>query len=192
MLPQHQKNLQRFLIPAFEKTSFKDDAMFRIILAVLLIAACYKWGDWKNWKEYYPTCLYYIIGDFSYNILFHDHLLWEYGKLYTHTFSDYFDAFFVAPPTIILFLTHFPVKPIIKLLYTLCWVCVYTFIEYLSRTFGYIKYDYGWNIIWSFGVFCVLFPLLRLHYKKPLLAWPISLGFALLTLYIFHVPLSSV
>jgi hypothetical protein len=119
-------------------------------------------------------------------------MLWEYRKLFTHTFSDYFDAFFVAPFTIILFLSRFPVKLVHQVLYTFCWACLYTLIEYLSNVCGFIAYDNGWNILWSFGVFGLMFPLLWLHYKKPLLAWPISLGLALATLAMFGVSLDSI
>jgi len=166
--------------------------MYRVILAVFVIFACYKWGDWKNWKEYYPTCLYYIVGDLSYNILFHENMLWEYRKLFTHTFSDYFDAFFIAPFTVILFLSHLPAKFINKVLYTLLWACLYTFIEYVSSLSGFIAYDNGWNIFWSFSVFGFIFPMLWLHHKNPLLVWPISLGLAWAILIIFEVPLSSI
>ncbi len=166
--------------------------MFRIILVMIIIPACYKWGNWRNWKEYYPTMLYYIIGDLSYNVLFHDKMLWEFRKMISHTFSDYFDAFFIAPFAIIIFLTHFPVKLSKTLLYTFFWACLFTLVEFLSYVLGYIIYANGWNIFWSFGIYYFLFLLLRVHYHKPLLTWPISLGLAVATLVIFKVPLTSI
>lgn len=32
------------------------------LLACLFILVCYKWGDWRNWKTYYPTILFLIAG----------------------------------------------------------------------------------------------------------------------------------
>lgn len=118
-------------------------------------------------------------------------MLWEYRKLVSHTFGDYFNAFFIAP-FVILYLSHFPVKSIYKAPYVLCWACACTLYEYFSNILGFIIYDNGWNIFWSFGFYCFVFPMIRLHYKKPLIAWPLSFGFALAMLIIFKVPLNSI
>ena len=166
--------------------------MYRIILSILSVLACLKWGKWKNWKEYYPTILYYIIGDLSYNILFYNKSLWEYSKLINHTFSIFFNAFFIAPSIIILFLTYLPGKLINNVWYILCWSCLMTFIEYLSSILGFIIYYNGWSIFWSLGFYCIGFSMLELHYKKPLPTWIISLGFAMIMLFVFHVQLDTI
>lgn len=57
--------------------------MYRIIIISLFLLACWKWGNWRNWKEYYPTILYFIIGDLSYKVLFYNKTLWEYRDLLT-------------------------------------------------------------------------------------------------------------
>jgi len=33
------------------------------VYGFLYLFAAWKWGDWKNWREYYPTILFFIIGD---------------------------------------------------------------------------------------------------------------------------------
>lgn len=43
--------------------------MFRIILVLVFVIIAWKWGDWKNWKLYYPTILFMILGDFVYIFL---------------------------------------------------------------------------------------------------------------------------
>ena len=84
--------------------------MITIGLIILLAAACYKWGAWRRWRKFYPTILYVIIGDLSYNFVFHDHTLWLYDSLFNHTTLDILAAFLMFPSIVILFLTHWPKK----------------------------------------------------------------------------------
>lgn len=43
--------------------------IFRPVKAILYILVCLKWGDWRNWRKYYPTILYVIIWDLIFNLL---------------------------------------------------------------------------------------------------------------------------
>jgi len=165
--------------------------MLRLVIILIYLFACYRWGDWKNWKEYYPTILYVIIGDISYNFIFYDHTLWSYVRLVNHTFSDFLVAFTVFPSAIILFLTHYPKKPWKQISYIILWTVISTLVEYISVNAGYFSYSGGWSILWSMGVFFIAFLLTRLHYKHPLVVWPISSICALATMFIFKVPISS-
>ena len=47
-----------------------------IVVAYAIIS--YRFGDWKRWKEFYPTYLFVILGDITYNFLFYEKPLWEY------------------------------------------------------------------------------------------------------------------
>jgi hypothetical protein len=165
--------------------------MFRIILNILFILACWRWGDWKRWREFYPTILYFIIGDLAYNFIFYKNSFWEYRGLYNHTFSDFLDAFVEFPCTVILYLTYYPKKYWKQACYILLWVCIYTLIELVSWKTSNFLYFNGWNIFWTIAFNCTMFTLLKLHYKRPIIVWPISAVFVVLTMIIFKVPFNS-
>lgn len=40
-------------------------------------------------------------------------------------------------------------------------------------------------------MYYIAFVLIRIHYVKPLLVWPISFVLAYITMLIFHVPLTG-
>lgn len=166
--------------------------MLRIIVIVLAAAACWKWGEWKRWREFYPTILYAIIGDIAYNFIFFDYPLWEYENFINHSFSDLFVAAVVFPSVIILFFTHWPAVRWKKPVYILVWSVGLTLLEYLSKALDFMSHSNGWNIFWSFGVYIGAFILIRLHYKHPLVVWPISGLLAVLTALIFRLPFEAI
>jgi hypothetical protein len=150
------------------------------------------WGNWKKWREYYPTILYYIIGSLSYNFIFYKKPLWLFQSLINHTFSEYLDDFVLWPCAIILFFTFLPRTKIIKqMVYTFIWAIFLSSIEGISYITKNIVYINGWNYLYTIAFNCILFPLLALHYKYPLIVWPISGGLALLVMLLFDVPISS-
>jgi hypothetical protein len=51
--------------------------MLRLLKSAIWILAAYKWGDWRNYKKYYPTILFMISGDLVYQFLTYDYPLWE-------------------------------------------------------------------------------------------------------------------
>ncbi len=165
--------------------------MIRIILTLVFISVCYFWGNWRNWKEYYPTILYWIIGDLSYNYIFYDNYLWHFEKLINHTFSNFLVAFIIFPCQIILFFTYFPTTFWKRSGYILLWTLGDTFIEFFMFKMDYLSYNNNWNIFWSCGLYFFAFVLIALHRKHPFITWLISGGAALLTMYLFNVPISA-
>ena len=161
-----------------------------IILTIFYLALCYKWGDWKNWRKYYSSILYFIIGDLVYNFIFCDHLLWEYGG-FSHTFYNMLIMFFVFPSIVILFFTYYPKTIFKKGLYILLWTALNTLIELIIVKTGYFLYNYGWNLLWSAGVFFFAFILISIHYKHPLIVWPISCALVIITMYIFGLQIAG-
>ena len=160
-----------------------------MIMPLIQIIACYKWGAWKRWKDYYPTILYVIIGDLSYNVLFSNRLLWMYTFPISHVFADFVHAFISFPCSIILFLTHYPKGYLRESLYILAWTIGFTVLEYIALLQGTFIHYYGWSIFWSAGMYLFIFILTKLHTKHPLITWAISAGFAMLTMLIFGQPL---
>lgn len=161
------------------------------MITAAYIIVCFRYGAWRKWKEYYSTYLYVIIGDLAYNFIFYDRALWEYSKLISHTFSDLLVAMVVFPCAITLFFTYYPTETKIwkQALYILFWVGINTGIEYISYKFGFIVYYNNWNIIWSMALYCIAFVLIKVHYSRPLLVWPISFVLTYITMLIFNVPL---
>lgn len=164
--------------------------MFRIFIVLAYLTACFFFGNWKNWKNYYSTILYVIVGNLTYNFIFYNYLLWKYEKLVNHTINDLLYALLVFPCAIILFLTYYPFRIGIgkQAIYILAWSGFNTFVEHISSIHGYMSYHNNWNIFWSFGVYIIAFCLIRLHYKHPLVVWPISTGLGVITAIIFKLP----
>lgn len=167
---------------------------FHIQLSLLSVLIAWKWGDWRNWKQYYPTILYMIIGDLSYIILSSQKSLWEYqSKIISGDFVEFLIAFAVFPCTCFIYFKLY--SKVIKTqrriyippFFLFC-ALIYTATEWLSFRLGFFTYHNGWNIYWSFGFNCLMFPLLLLHYKNALLAWPVSIALAFLMIGYFHLP----
>lgn len=161
-----------------------------IILIIISIFLCWKYGDWRNWKLYYPTIEYLIIGDLAYNILTTRMPLWSYNiKFINNISTDFLVTALIYPCTVIMFLTYYPKLMKKQVPYILFWVFIYSSAEYIASISGSFVYSNGWTIGWSILFNGIMFPLLYLHYKRPLWVWPISMALALIVLNIFKIPL---
>lgn len=161
--------------------------------AILIFLICLKWGDWKNWRKYYPTILYVIVWDLLYNLFTINHPLWRLEHpVLKHTFSDLLLAFVSFPSYILLFLPNIPEYSIVKqILHIAFWAFLLSLFEAISIALHTISYHNGWNFWWSVGFNVTTFSMIRLHYENPLLAWPISVLLFLIVMMIFKLPLSS-
>lgn len=165
---------------------------YQIIVTVIMILIAWKWGDWRNWKLYYSTMQFYIVFDFLYSLITYNYPLWAYeSPLLKTTFSDILISFAFVPATILIYLYHIPKGLKKQITYNLVWVVIYSVTEIISYSLGYFSYHHGWAIWWSVLFNCVMFPLLFLHYKKPL--WAVSLAFAFTIIGIMYwkIPISS-
>lgn len=162
------------------------------VFVLLYIGACLKWGAWRRWKEFYPSILYAVIGDLSYNFVFHDYSLWRYSGFLNHTTTDLLIAFFVFPCVVILFLTHWPQGRFKQAVYILAWSGANTLIEAVSRMLGQFTYEHGWNVFYSFCCFNTAFILIKLHSRHPLIVWPVSAALAALTMLVFGLPFETI
>lgn len=165
--------------------------MYKIILVICYAFVCFKWGNWRNWKAYYPTILYVIIGDLGYNFIFFNYDLWKFERLINHTVSDLLIAFAIFPCSIILFLSFFPKKRWKQILYIISWSLLNSLLEFISFKLGYITYYNNWTIYWSVGFYITAFSLVITHYKNPFIAWMLSAAFLLMTMLIFNYPWGS-
>lgn len=163
-----------------------------MLFGIIIIIICWKWGNWRKWKEYYPTMLYFIIGNFAYIVLTQMKPLWSFGKTVAHyPIFNILMMLCLYPSTTILYFTFYPSPPSVKkqVLYILLWVSIYSVIEFLSYITGGFLYENGWNLCYSILFNLVIFPLLRLHLKRPLLTWIFSAALGTIIMYWFKIPL---
>jgi len=161
-----------------------------IVTAVISIIAVYGWGDWRNWRKYHSTLLFFALGNLVYNFYTANYFLWRMNPEFipNHTFTELLYTFIVFPATGLLFLGNYPKKKIKKILHILQWIVIYGAWEYVFTLTGHIEYQYNWTLWWSIGFLVVMFPLLKLHEKHPLLTYMLSGIVAVFVLWWFEVP----
>lgn len=162
--------------------------MYVFALAIVYAAACWKWGAWRRWKEFYPTILYMIIGNLTCAYVFYEYPLWMFNSFAGDTMMCLVIKDLIYPPAVILFLTHYPEGAVKQLLYITAWAAVNTLLEYIAYVLGGIYYEHGWSLLWSFVLLLIGFALVRLHYKKPLFVWIPSLICGIAAALIFGLP----
>jgi hypothetical protein len=166
--------------------------MYILINGLYLIAG-FIWGDWRNWKEYYPTILFLIVGDFLYNILLYDKSMWVFHDLVlpNHTLITILAMTFSYSATVLIYLGRFPNGLKKRTLWFLFWSGIFLILEYVNNKLGYITYHNGWNMLWSVLFTAIIFLILPIHHKRPLLAWGLSIVFILFLLTVFDVKISE-
>jgi hypothetical protein len=165
-----------------------------IITAVIFIIAAYKWGDWRNWKSYYSTILFFDLGDLMYFFLFEEKMLWQWKSPFlSSTVIELLWLLFLFPCISLLFLPNFPIKKKLmnKVFYLAAWAAGFSVLEAIFHKFGYIVYENGWNVMSSVIFYCLMFPVLMINQYKPALAILISFIWAPATMIIFKVPIPN-
>jgi hypothetical protein len=166
-----------------------------LMIAAFTLIAAWRWGDWKNWQLYYPTILFMIVGNFLYNVLTYHYPIWMYKDstfFPNHTTADIFNSFVLFPAVILIFLPHYPKESMIKKVkYLALWITVFVSVEWFLGYLGYFSYYNGWTLGWSFLFNVGMFMILRIHFKRPLLAWAISVFVILFLVIYFDVPIEK-
>jgi hypothetical protein len=162
-------------------------------IGILTLIAAWKWGDWKNWRIYHTSMLYFALGNLLYNFLTANHFLWKLKPdfLPTHSLTEMVYTFITFPATALIYLSKYPQASIKKqIVYILGWVCIYGGVETILMLTGRMQYQFGWSLGWSVVFDCTMFPMLRLFYKKPLLAYVISAALCVFWVWLFDVPVN--
>jgi hypothetical protein len=161
-----------------------------VFTAIISIIAAWRWGDWRNWKKYHSTMLFVVVGNLTYNFICANHFLWRLIPEFfsNHTIAELGYTFIVFPANALLFLSNYPDNTLKKTLYYIKWIFIYIIVEYLFLINNGIIHDYGWNIWWSLAFISIMFPLLRLHYTKPLLAYLFAIAMGSFIIFYFDVP----
>jgi hypothetical protein len=163
--------------------------MYLILVVLVYILFAIKFVDWKNWQSYYPTVQYFMVCNLLYNFIFYNHTLWRYKAVtldwLNHTLIDITFTFFIMPVVIMIFLRFYP-KGRKQYLYLCGWIAYFTVIEYLFYKKGLFIYENDWDIFWSAVFNLILFTVVRIHYKNPLIAFIVSLPIIIILLMFFH------
>nr|WP_155668470.1 CBO0543 family protein [Ornithinibacillus caprae] len=155
--------------------------------------AGYIWGDWRNWRKYYPTILFFIIGDLLYNFLLYKKSMWLFHDLIlpNHTTITILAMIVSYSVTVFIYLGRFPKGWKKRSFWFLLWSGLYLLIEYVNSKLGFITYHNGWNMWWSVFLTGVIFLILPIHQKRPLTAWLISIIVIISLLTIFDVKIGD-
>lgn len=164
---------------------------FTFIAAWMILA--YRIGDWKNWRLYYPTILFFWCGDLIYNVLFYQKPLWVFvNPTFSHYFTDMICAFLIFTCTVLIYIPCYPKRFKYQILYIGYWVLIYTAIEWLFFILGGIAYRNGWSLRWSAVHNVYQFILLKIHHDRPILAWTLAFVILFIIAFIFEVPIINI
>lgn len=162
------------------------------LFGIISIIVCWKWGNWRNWREYYPTILFLLIGDLVADLVLFAKPLWGFNEfIEKYTVLDIAVMLLIYPSTVILFLSFYPTPRMKQVLYILVWIGIYSILEGIGLLFNDYSHHNNWSIWYSILFNTIMFPLIRLHYKKPLWVWPISAVFCFMLLWWFRIPLQN-
>ncbi|AET65784.1 hypothetical protein Desor_0026 [Desulfosporosinus orientis DSM 765] len=160
-----------------------------LVLVGVFITICFKWGEWRNWRLYYPTILFLIAGDFIAGFVASSKPLWKYeATIFSGNVTQLLVALIIYPCTILIFF-HFIKKLKSVSLYILIWVSIYAFLEYFGVKYQYFSHSNGWNFGCSVMLDFILFSLLVIHQKNPVYAWIVSFITGLTITLIFKLPI---
>jgi hypothetical protein len=152
-----------------------------IAILTLFILAALKWGDWKNWQKYYPTFLFFMVGDLLYQFLLTNKPMWMFHTstldkdlLPNHTIIVLAKMVIRYAATIAIFLGNFPKQRVRQVLWILFWVIVYISVESFALTQGLISHHNNWTLMWSVYFDLAIFTILAVHHYRPGIAWVLS------------------
>jgi hypothetical protein len=165
-----------------------------ILLAICVFVLSLTRGDLKNIEKYSLTIYYVIICNLLYNVICYDYLLWKYKSdifKASHLTVDLLYTFIGLPGITFLFLSHFPslqqrVKPFI---YILKWVGFALLLELLYIKTGRLVLQNGYEYWMEFFFYPVMFGMVYLHQKKPLISYIFSVIIICFMVWYFDVPL---
>jgi hypothetical protein len=171
-----------------------------MIIALLLLYAAVGWrfGNWKEFHRFYPTILFFIIGDLLSQFLLFDYTMWEFrpvGNLakslnLNHTTIALLKMMIQYPATVAIFIGRLPATLRGRILWILFWTAIFGTTEGLIQLAGILAYHNGWHFGWDIAFNIMMFSILIIHYKRPIYAWIASIPIIIGLWFIFDVPYS--
>ncbi|PFA69349.1 hypothetical protein CN378_03980 [Bacillus sp. AFS015802] len=172
-----------------------------MILIFLLIYVILGWrfGNWKKFYSYYPTLLFFIIGDLLSQFLLFNYSMWEFRPAtplgdslhLNHTIISLSKMAVQYTVTIAIFIGRLPSSTSGKLYWILLWTGVYGLTEGISHVLGMMTYHNGWHYGWDILFNLMMFTVLIIHHKNPILGWVISFPIILFLFIYLDVPYSA-
>ncbi|WP_226665321.1 CBO0543 family protein [Metabacillus litoralis] len=155
----------------------------------------YKFANLREWKNYHPTLLYICVINLLYNFLLANYDLWKYQPDFysNHSLTEVGNSIILLPAIAYIFLTYYPenqgMRKILK--YYLKWIVWSLVIESVYVYFGKITFHHGYKFWMEPFFYILMYTFVRLHYKKPLLTYFLSVIVVLLLLWIFDIPVTT-
>jgi hypothetical protein len=149
-------------------------------------------GKWQKWKEFLPTFYYWALFSCFYEYISYigNKHLWEFAKNFISLFvTETLYTFIFYPSMIVLFLGSFPEERTRRFWYYFKWISLSVIIEAIALKIGAIKFAHGWSMGWEVFFYSTMYPMLRLHYRNPLIALILSIFFVIFYLLIFNYQL---
>jgi hypothetical protein len=154
------------------------------------LAAAVITGAIRRWKQYYPTVLYVSFCNLLYVVLAENRPTWAfYSPLLTPKASDLLNTFLLLPSTTMLYLYFFPESKSRRVIYYLLWIAGFSALEYIWQLLKLIRYDHGWNLLWSVAFYFAMFFAIRLHQTSLGKALLFSLGVTVFLVFWFRIPI---
>ncbi|WP_088188117.1 CBO0543 family protein [Desulfosporosinus sp. FKA] len=168
--------------------------LLRLFIGIIYIMAAYKFNNFNDWKTYYSTIEFWLIGNLIALFITYNYPLWELTSPGEKiTFNELIFCLFVLPLSGLIYLANYPEREIYlkRVCYIIFWILYFSVLELILGFFGYFKYSHGWNIAWSIIFNSWMFPLLWVHYKHPPWAWGLATVIGVSIIIYFRIPVSA-
>lgn len=154
------------------------------------IFSAWRWGDWKHWRRYHLTFFYLCFCDVLYYFLTCHYPLWrlEPKGIVSSQAAAITIEFVIFVCSTLIYLGRFPNGLRKSVIWIAFWVILYTSIEWGLLQFGVFTYFHGWTLLKSLMFNILAFPIIRLHFTRPLLTVILSIPITILLLFLNHVP----
>lgn len=164
-----------------------------IMLCFLTIAAVLYRGIWREWEKYHATMLFFSFMELEYILIAstNNYFLWkilpDMGMNRVSTVSLYVAIIF--PLTTLLFLSKDTNNLKESTIQIGKWVLIYSSIEWIATLTNRIAYYNGWTLWQSIIFDAILFWGLKLHYKRPIIAYIIFTLVTIWGIWAYKIPI---
>jgi hypothetical protein len=92
-----------------------------------------------------------------------------------------------------MYLTRYPFKSrwLMQTAYITLWAVLWSLVEGVFVILKITTYHNGWNFGWTVLFWFIMFPTIRLHHTRPLLAWLVYVLFAMFVIPYVHIPITQ-
>jgi hypothetical protein len=155
----------------------------------LIVLTVFITRTWRNWGQYHTTLLYgSSMNLLSYVIMGKDRLWYH---IPSSLWNDIADSFVLLPSIFLLYLSFFPKKTNKKWIYYLKWVIGSLIFEWLLVRFGEFGFHEKYHFWMDIPFYFVMYAFIKLHTKRPLLTYGLSILFIALLIICFGYSLEK-